>query len=399
MNDIASLREQFPTLARPHGPEGITYFDNAASSLRPMPVIEAVTAYYTGNGANVHRGRHFLSEEASELYEGCRQRVARFLNAASAEIVFVQGTTQGINLVAGGLGLKAEDNVVGTMLEHHANVLPFSRACTYRAAALGKDGLPDVEAARALVDENTRLLTVTHLSNVTGAIVPIGPWSALAREKGIPLLVDAAQAASHLRLDVQELDCDFLVFSGHKIFAPSGVGILYGRMEALEALTPPWLGGGAVSRVEPDGSFHLRDVPWRFESGTPPIASVLGLDAALRFVESIGISVIHGRTNQLAAYLFDAVAKVPELQPIEFDPGAERAPIISFTGLRPDVAARILSDSYGVASRGGHHCAHPFHEHLGVSGSLRYSLHFYNTEAEIDHAVSALASTAALMKE
>jgi cysteine desulfurase/selenocysteine lyase len=397
-NFIIKHREQFPTLSRYSGDAPIVYFDNAASTLKPQSVIDAVHNYYSTNGANIHRGRHLLSEEASEIYESCRQRVARFLNASAAEIVFVQGTTQAINLVANGLGLSSGDNVVGTILDHHSNILPWSHLCEFRTAPLGPNGLPDIEAAQKLIDKNTKLITVPHLSNVTGAIVPVEQWAKLAHDHGVHLMVDAAQAASHIPIDTRALDCDFLALSGHKMFAPSGCGVLFGKESALRKLTPPWLGGGAVSRVYADGTYDLRDIPWRFESGTPPIASIIGFNEALRYIESIGISNIKARNDVLSTYLQDKFASIRGLSAITVGRDVERAPIISFTNIRSDVASRVLSDSYGIMTRGGHHCAHPLHASMGVDGSLRLSLHFYNTTEEIDKVADVLESVLEMIR-
>jgi len=380
----------FPALKREHDGKSLIYFDNAATTLKHVDVIRAVEGYYSQNGANIHRGRHYLSEEASEIYEECRQRAARFLNASTAEIVFTHGTTHSINIVADGLNLQAGDNVVGSVLEHHSNILPWASRCTYRPVALNENGLPDIEQARQLINKNTRLIAITHVSNVTGVIVPVEQWCRLAQELGVPILIDAAQAASHIALDTQKMGCDFLALSAHKMFGPSGCGVLYGSAKALRSLKVKTLGGGAVSRVYADGRCDLRDIPWRFESGTPPIASVIGLNQALRYIESIGIGTIAEKNDNLARTLYDRFSQIDGLEFMYSQSKVPRVPIISLTNVRGDVATRVLSDSYGIMTRGGHHCAHPLHESLQLTSSLRLSLHHYNTEAEIKAAFDAL---------
>jgi len=303
--------------------------------------------------------------------------------------------------VAGGLGLRPDENVVGTILEHHSNILPWSSRCAYRAAPLRADGLPDLEAARELIDDETRLLAITLTSNVTGAVVPVAEWVALARERGIAVLVDAAQAASHAKIDMRALGADFLVVSGHKLFAPTGIGALIGRREALEGLQNTPLGGGAVSLVRGDFSFVPRDLPWRLESGTPDIAGAIGLGAAVDFLTEVGMSAIEARNAELGRALDERIGSLAGLRALGLPTDAARAPTLSLVEpsgmLTPDYLSRLLSDSYGVMTRGGHHCAHPYHELLGVKGSLRLSLHAYNTVEEIEHAARALEQLLAMV--
>jgi cysteine desulfurase/selenocysteine lyase len=395
--DMERVRADFPVLRREVADRPVVYFDNAATSLKPQPVIDAVVHYMSRVSANIHRGRHLLSEEASEAFDAVREKVARFFNAQKTEVIFVRGATEAINLVAHGLSLKPGDNVVGTILEHHSNILPWSSRCQLRAARLDEHGLPDLAHAAELIDESTRLITVTASSNVTGVIVPVERWAALARERGVPLLVDAAQAAAHHKLDVRALDCDFLVCSGHKMLAPTGVGVLVGKQEQLERLSPLNTGGGTVSLVRDDFTYVQRDLPWRLEAGTPDIAGVLGLAAAIDYLERIGFDAIERQNRALTSALDAQLGTLEGLTFLRPAAGVARTSMLSFVEdthtLAPDYFSRILSDSFGIMVRGGHQCAHPLHHRLGVPGSLRVSLQFYNTEEEIVHLRDALEQT------
>jgi cysteine desulfurase/selenocysteine lyase len=284
--------------------------------------------------------------------------------------------------------LQKNENVVGTLLEHHSNILPWKSRCEYRAAPLLPSGLPDPVAAAALIDEKTRILAVTSCSNVTGVFVPIKPWTELARAHNLPLLVDAAQSGAHHRLDVSEMDCDFLVLSGHKMFGPTGAGILYGKEERLLRLEPVFLGGGTVSIVRPDYSYELRELPWRFEAGTPDIAAVLGLGAAIDYLEEIGFDAIERHMATLRKALDDLFSSIGGIRVFQqVDAAIQRACTVSFTEASgtfpPDYLSRILSDTFGIMARAGHHCAHPLHDAFGATGSLRVSLLFYNTFEEV----------------
>lgn len=400
--NIARIRADFPQLTRQVVGRPIVYFDNAATSLKPTPVLAAMEGYYRTYCANIHRGKHLLSEEASAAYEASRETAAKFINAKSVETIFVRGATEGIGLVAAGLNLQPEENVVGTVLEHHSNILPWRGYCGYRGAALSPDGLPDLAAAEALIDEHTRVVTVTMCSNVTGAIVAIPPWAAMAHRHGLPLLVDAAQCGGHLKIDVEKLDCDFLVLSGHKMFGPTGSGILYGKRERLEALRPPTLGGGTVNRVHADYSFDLRDLPWRLEAGTPDIAAVIGLAAAIEYVQELGWEQIETRTRELSQALEAQIGRLPGIRSCSPAAGIQRTSLVSFALenelFSPDYLTRLLSDSYGIMVRGGHHCAHPLHAGLGIKeGTARASLHVYNTDEEIEYFGQAMSSVLSLI--
>jgi cysteine desulfurase/selenocysteine lyase len=388
----AQIRADFPWLAA-HA-RGRIAADNAATSLKPRVVIDAVSRYSSEYSGNVHRGDHELSERASAAYEASRQTIARFIGARRAELVFVRGTTEAINLVAAGIGLHPHDNVVATLLEHHSNTLPWRARCQLRLAPLDEQGLPDVHAAAALIDERTRLVAVTSCSNVTGVRVPIRAWADMAHRHGVPLLVDAAQSLAHERIDVVELDCDYLAASGHKALGPTGAGLLYGKRERLEQLAPLNYGGGAVGRVDIDGSFELRDVPWRFEAGTPDIAAVIGLGAAVEYLDGLGMAAIAEHEATLCAALDQHVASIAELEPIMVARNLARAPIVCVrprdASLRAEVLARMLADRFGVLTRAGHHCAHPLHEALGFGATLRISLALYNTVSEVEAIAEAL---------
>ena len=393
--DDNKVRQDFPLLTRWAAGGPIVYFDNAATTLKPQKVIDALTRYMVYSTANIHRGNHTLAQEASIAYEHVREKAARFINCSSHEVIFVRGATEGINLVAAGMNLQKDENVVGTLLEHHSNILPWKSRCEYRAAPLLPSGLPDLDAASSLIDEKTRLLAVTSCSNVTGVYVPVRPWAELAHRHNLPLLVDAAQSGAHHKMDVGEMDCDFLVVSGHKMCGPTGAGILYGKEKYLMKLTPVFLGGGTVSLVRPDYSYELRELPWRFEAGTPDIAAVLGFGAAIDYVEEVGFDAIKEHMSKMRSALddlFSSIKGIRLLQPI--DAAIPRACTVSFTEASgtfpPDYMSRILSDTFGIMARSGHHCAHPLHDYFGVQGSLRVSLLFYNTLAEVSYLGDAL---------
>ncbi len=393
--DLAAVRAEFPLLERQVAGRPIAYLDSAATALKPRPVIEAVTRYMTHSTANIHRGRHLLSQEASSAFEDARERVARWLGGVSRGVIFVRGATEAINLVAAGLRLGPGDNVIGSRLEHHSNILPWSMRAEYRAAPLDADGRPDLAAAEARIDANTRLIAISACSNVTGAVVELAPWVALARRHGLRVLVDAAQSGAHGPLALDALGADYVALSGHKMCGPSGAGVLYGQPEALEALDPPSLGGGTVAMVRPDFSYVLRELPWRLEAGTPDIAAVIGLGAAVGWLEAIGRDAIAARLEELRLALDDALADVEGIERFGARTGL-RAPIEPFvetSGTFPaDFLTRMLSDSFGLMLRAGHHCAHPLHDALGVAGTARASLHIYNGEDELERLADALRS-------
>jgi cysteine desulfurase/selenocysteine lyase len=391
--DVHRVRSDFPLLARNVANRPIVYFDNAATALKPRQVVAALRRHYEHSTSNIHRGRHLLSQEASNDFEAARERVARAIGASASEVVFVRGATEGVNLVADGMRLDPADNVVGTELEHHSNILPWRSRCEYKLSTLLPSGLPDVDSAARLIDDRTRALVVSHCSNVTGAYVPLEPWVALARAKRVPILVDAAQSAAHRALDVVAMDCDFMVLSGHKMCGPVGAGVLYGKSDRLEMLEPRMLGGGTVSIVRADGSYVLRELPWRLEAGTPDIAAVIALGAAFDYLSTVGRDAIERHLVELRRALERHVVSLPGFKFLA--PWSDvAAPIVSLVEesgtFPPDYLSRMLSDTYGIMTRSGHHCAHPLHERLGFNGSLRVSLQMYNTEEEVLYLRDAL---------
>jgi cysteine desulfurase/selenocysteine lyase len=395
--DVERLREDFPILAERVRGKPLVYLDNAATSQKPRAVIDAVSRYYGAENANIHRGVHYLSERATVAYDGVRARVARFLNAASPrEIVFTRGTTEGINLVAQSWGrntLKAGDEILITGMEHHSNIVPWQLVAAQtgarvRAVPITDTGELDLKAFDHLLTDRTRLLAVAHLSNALGTINPVRWMVSHARERGIVTLVDGAQSAPHLPVDVQALDCDFFAFTGHKVFGPTGIGVLYGRASLLEAM-PPWQGGGDMIETVTLEESTWAEPPARFEAGTPPIAQVMGLGAALEYVEGVGRAAIGAWEEELLAY---ATERVGELDGVRIIGTArEKASVLSFVveGVHPHDVGAVLDDE-GVAIRTGHHCAQPVMQRFGVPATARASFAFYNTRAEVDALVRGI---------
>ncbi len=387
---LAAIRAQFPLLSRTIHGRPLVYLDNAATTQKPAAVLHAVDAYYRESNANVHRGLHFLSEAASAAYEGAREEVCRFLNARSAaEIVFTRGTTEAVNLVAQSWGrrhLGPGDAVLLSTFEHHSNLVPWQMICEECGAALRVipltgEGELDLEAVPRLLDGSVRLVAVAHVSNALGALLPVREVVALAHERNIPVLVDGAQAVPHLQVDVQDLGCDFYAFSGHTVDGPTGIGVLYGRGERLEAM-PPWQGGGEMIRsVRFEGSTYAAP-PHRFEAGTPNIGGAVGLAAALRFLGGLPHAAMarheQGLLNQAARRL----AAIPGVSLIGGT--APRIGALSFVldGVHPHDLGTFL-DQEGVAIRAGHHCAQPLLHSLGLTATARASVAVYNTAAEI----------------
>ena len=395
--DVERLREDFPILAEPVRGKPLVYLDNAATSQKPRAVIDAVSRYYGVENANIHRGVHYLSERATVAYDGVRARVARFLNAASpSEIVFTRGTTEGINLVAQSWGrstLKAGDEILITGMEHHSNIVPWQlvaaqTGATVRAVPITDTGELDLKAFDGLLTDRTRLLAVVHLSNALGTINPVRWMVSHARERGIVTLVDGAQSAPHLPVDVQSLDCDFFVFSGHKVFGPTGIGVLYGRASLLEAM-PPWQGGGDMIETVTLEQSTFAPPPARFEAGTPPIAQVIGLGAALVYVEAVGRGPIGAWEEELLAYATEQIGDLVGVHII--GTAREKASVLSFVveGVHPHDVGAVLDDE-GVAIRTGHHCAQPVMHRFGVPATARASFAFYNTRAEVDALVRGI---------
>jgi cysteine desulfurase/selenocysteine lyase len=375
----------------------LCYLDNAASSQRPQFVIDAISRYYETTHANVHRGVHKLSQEATDLFEGAREKLRRFINARSTrEVIFVRGTTEAINLVAQSYArprLQPGDEILISWLEHHANIVPWQMVCEQTGAVLKvipitRSGEVDYAAFESLLSDRTRLLALSHVSNALGTIVPVERFIREARRRGIPVLLDGAQAAPHMPVDVQALDCDFYCFSGHKMCGPTGIGVLYGR-ESLLAAMPPWQGGGdMILAVSFKGTVY-NELPYKFEAGTPHIAGAIGLGAAVDYLEAIGLERIAAAEQDLLDYATQRLSAIPGLTLVGTAP--EKAAVVSFTveGVHPHDLGTIL-DHEGVAIRTGHHCAMPVMEFFGLPATARASFAFYNTRAEVDRLVDAL---------
>ena len=395
--DVEALRRDFPVLGRSVHGKPLCYLDNAASSQRPRAVIDAISRYYEHSHANVHRGVHALSQEATDLFEGAREKVRGFVNAASTrEIVFVRGTTEAVNLVAQSWGrprLQPGDEIVVSHLEHHANIVPWQMLCEQTGARLRvipmtRSGELDFDAYRALLGPRTRLLALTHVSNALGTVVPVREYIAEARRHGIAVLLDGAQAVPHMPVDVRSLDCDFYCFSAHKMCGPTGIGVLYGRETMLRAM-PPWQGGGDMILSVSFEKTTYNDLPWKFEAGTPHIAGAVGLAAAIDYLGVIGMERIAAAEHRLLEYATARLATVPGLEIVGTAPA--KAAVVSFTlgRVHPHDLGTIL-DMEGVAIRTGHHCAMPVMEFYGIPATARASFAFYNTRAEVDRLVDSL---------
>jgi cysteine desulfurase/selenocysteine lyase len=395
--DVEAIRRDFPVLAREVNGKPLCYLDNAASSQRPRAVIDAISRYYETSHANVHRGVHRLSQEATDLFEGARETLRRFVNARSTrEVIFVRGTTEAINLVAQSFArprLQPGDEIVISWLEHHANIVPWQMVCEQTAARLRvipitRSGEVDFEAFLGLLNDRTRLLALAHVSNALGTVVPVDRFIAEAKRRGIPVLLDGAQAAPHMAVDVQALDCDFYAFSGHKMCGPTGIGVLYGRESLLQAM-PPWQGGGDMILAVSFDRTVYNELPYKFEAGTPHIAGAIGLARAVEYLETLGLGRIAAAEHQLLEYATERLTGIPGLT--VFGTAPQKAAVVSFTlgRVHPHDLGTIL-DAEGVAIRTGHHCAMPVMEFFGVPATARASFAFYNTRTEIDRLVDAL---------
>jgi len=399
--DWKTVREDFPILNQEVHGHPLVYFDNAATTQKPRAVVDALRQYYENDNANVHRGLHELSSRATEAYEAARARVAQYIGAASAdEIIFTRGTTEGINLVAqawGGKFLREGDVILLTEMEHHSNLVPWQLlaeriGARLRFVPVRDDGTLALERLEQLLTPEVKLFAFTHVSNSLGTINPVAELCAKARAVGAVTLVDAAQSAGHMPVNVVELGCDFLAFSGHKMCAPTGSGALYGRAEILDA-TPPWHGGGEmiVSVTLEKSSF--KKPPHRFEAGTPNIAGAIGLAAAIDYLEGIGRSAIAEHDAQLTSYALDHFADLPGMRIL--GPSGERGAILGFVmeGVHPHDLT-TFADQRGLALRGGHHCNQPLMRRFGLPGTTRASFYFYNTTAEIDRMIDILREAA-----
>jgi cysteine desulfurase / selenocysteine lyase len=403
--DLTAVRADFPILARPIRGKPLVYLDNGASAQRPRAVIDAERRYAEESHANVHRGVHTLSQRATDAFEGARERVRRFLNARSTrEIIFTRGTTESINLVAQSYArprLGPGDEILVTHLEHHANIVPWQMVCAATGARLvpvpiNDRGEVDPADVRARLNSRTRLLGIAHVSNALGTVLPVAEIIAIAHAAGVPVLVDGAQAVPHLRIDVQALDADFYVFSGHKLYGPDGIGVLYGREALLESM-PPWQGGGdMILHVSFEGTTY-NELPYKFEAGTPHMSGAVGLAAAIDYVEHIGLEKIGAWESTLLAYAHERLQAIEGLRVI--GTAAHKAGLVSFVvdGVHPHDLGTIL-DEQGVAIRTGHHCAMPAIEFFKVPATARASFGLYTTLDDIDRLADAVVGARDLFR-
>ena len=398
--DVEKIRAQFPILQRKVKGKDLVYFDNAATSQKPKSVLDALAGYYTSYNANIHRGLHTLADEATAAYEETRIAVKQFIGAAThEEIIFTKGTTDGINLVASSWGranLNPGDEIIISTLEHHSNIVPWQMIANERGAILrvipiDDNGLLDMDAFEALLNERTKIVSIIHVSNALGIINPVEKIIALAHEKGALVLLDGAQSAVHLDIDVIELDCDFFVFSAHKIYAPTGVGILYGKKKLLEAM-PPYQGGGEMIKEVSFEKTTYNELPFKFEAGTPNIADVVALKTAIEFINENGKGAMREHEDKLLLYATEKLKSISGLKII--GDVANKVSVISFVieGIHPQDLA-ILLDNQGIAVRTGHHCAQPLMHRLGIVGTTRVSFAAYNTIGEIDVLMLALTKS------
>ena len=402
--DVQRVRRDFPILQQEVRGRPLVYLDNAATSQKPHQVIDALTRYYTAENSNIHRGVHYLSELATTKYEATRSTVKRFINAGEErEIVFVRGTTEGLNLVAQSFGRQRVgegDEVIISTMEHHSNIVPWQMLCEERGARLrvipiNDDGELLLDEYEKLLSPRTKLVSLVHVSNSLGTINPIKRIIETAHAQGVPVAIDGAQAAPHLRLDVQDLDCDFYTFSGHKLFGPTGIGVLYGKAEHLEAM-PPYQGGGDMIKSVTFEKTIYNDLPYKFEAGTPHIAGVIGLGAAIDYVEGIGLDRIGAHESELLRYGIERLSAIDGLKLI--GTAGHKASILSFVldGVHPHDVGSIL-DGEGIAIRTGHHCTQPVMERFGIAATARASLAFYNTKEEIDALVEGIHHVSEVM--
>lgn len=400
-----NLREQFPILDQEVYGHPLVYFDNAATTQKPRCVIDTLNNYYLTLNSNIHRGAHHLAAQATEAYEATRQHVQRFINARhNHEIVFTRGTTESINLVAASFGqafLNAGDEVIVSGMEHHSDIVPWQLACERKGARLrvipfSDEGILDLDAYRNLFTEKTRIVAVNHVSNTLGTINPIKEIIAIAHSHNVPVLIDGAQAISHIKVDVQELDCDFYCFSGHKMYAPMGVGVMYGKEEWLDKM-PPYQGGGEMIKTVTFEKTTYNELPFKFEAGTPSVGDVLGLESAMNFMESIGIDAIFQHEHELTQYATEQLLQIPNMR--IFGTAPNKTSVISFLiGNAHPYDVGTLLDKLGIAVRTGHHCTQPIMDRYGIPGTVRASFAIYNTREEIDLFIKALNRIAPMLE-
>lgn len=394
--DINEIRRKFPILDRKVEGRNLVYLDNTATSQTPHSVVSDISSLYEHTKANVHRGVHTLSQEATDLQERTREHVRRYINASSIEeVVFTRGTTEAINLVASSFGdrLRDGDEIVLTVMEHHANIVPWQllqrhKDIRLRVVDIDSEGTLDLEQYRSLFNEHTRLAAFCHVSNVLGTVNPVREMTAFAKERGVPVLIDGAQASPHMKIDVRDLDCDFYAFSSHKMYGPTGVGVLYGRRELLESM-PPYQGGGEMIKHVSFSGTTFADLPFKFEAGTPDFIDIAAFSKALDFIEETGIDNIAAHEEKLLAYATERLERIPGLR--IFGKAPHKSAVISFlVGDIHPYDLGMLLDKLGVAVRTGHHCAMPLMERFGIPGTVRASFAVYNTFEEVDAFVAAL---------
>lgn len=400
MIDVEKIRKDFPILDQIVNDEPLVYLDNAATTQKPKAVLEAVNRYYQEDNANVHRGVHTLAERATASYEAARETVRRFINASSTkEVLFTRGTTTGLNWIGRFAEeiLEEGDEVLISIMEHHSNILPWQEACRKTGAKLVyaylKDGGLDLEDFREKLTDRTKFVSITHASNVLGVINPIQELAQLAHEKGAIMVVDGAQSVPHMKIDVQKLDADFFVFSGHKMAGPTGIGVLYGKEHYLNQMSPVEFGGEMIDFVY-EQSATWKELPWKFEAGTPNMAGAIGLAVAIDYLEAIGMDAIEHYEQDLIAYVFPKLQAIEGLKIYGSQDLAKRSGVISFNlgNLHPHDLATAL-DYEGVAVRAGHHCAQPLIQYLEVPATARASFYLYNTKEDCDKLVEALIKT------
>ena len=403
--DIASIRSQFPILNRKVKGKTLVYFDNAATSQKPQSVIDAISGYYAGFNANIHRGLHTLADEATAAFEEARTSIKNFIGAKeSEEIIFTKGTTESINLVASSWGkkfLKAGDEIIISTLEHHANIVPWQmiaeeKGAKLRVIPINNDGVIDMDVFKSMLNERTAFVSIVHASNALGVINPVEEVIQLAHAVGAKVLVDGAQSAVHLDIDVQSLDCDFFAFSTHKTYGPTGIGVLYGKRALLESM-PPYQGGGEMIKEVTFEKTTYNELPFKFEAGTPNIADAIAVKTALDFISMYGKANIRAHEDILLKY---ATTKLREIEGLTIKGDVEhKVSVVSFVidGVHPQDLA-ILLDNQGIAVRTGHHCAQPLMSRLGIVGTIRVSFAIYNTIEEIDILITALKKAISMLK-
>ena len=398
MYDINKIREDFPILSRTVYDKPLVYLDNAATTQKPLCVLDAMRDEYLNVNANVHRGVHYLSQQATDLHEAARETVRRFVNAGSVnEIIFTRGTTEGLNLVASSFCeefMQEGDEVIVSVMEHHSNIVPWQlqaakRGIAIRVIPMNECGDIDMDAYKAMLNERTKLVSIAHVSNVLGTINPVKEITRIAHEHGVPVLVDGAQSTPHFRVDVQDIDCEFFVFSGHKMYGPTGIGVLYGKESWLDRL-PPYQGGGEMIESVTFEKTVFEKLPFKFEAGTPDYVATHGLAKAIEYIESIGLDNISAHERELTDYCMQRLSEIDGMR--IFGTSSHKDAVVSF--LVRDIHhldMGTLLDRLGIAVRTGHHCAHPLMDRLGIQGTVRASFALYNTKEEIDILANGIA--------